>query len=549
MCDAREPGGNDLEAAAVRLHLRGALIHRSPARLLVLTVFAIAAVEMVVMVVLGQLPPLPGWADNVMDALLLVVFVCPILYFLIFRPFIIHLDGVHLRDEALQQSEARLRLIVDSAADAIVRSDSAGCVIGWNEQAETIFGWRADEALGRKVSELIVPPRYRAQHDRGMGLFVATGQGGRLNRRFETTALHRSGREFAVELAIAPVKLAEGYIFSAFIHDISERKLIEENLQLAAKVFQSSGEGIIITDHRNVIISVNPAFTSITGYAAEEVIGQNPRRLKSGRHDRAFYRAMWASIHGTGGWQGEIWNRRKNGEAFVEWLSITCTRGQSGEVTHYIATFSDITARKAAAERIEHMAHHDQLTGLPNRTLLKDRLDQALSGARRHGRKVAVFFLDLDGFKAINDGLGHAAGDVVLKAVADRLKASVRSEDTVSRLGGDEFVIVLTDVRDDGAAEAAGKVIAAVSQPFDIDGQPVNTATSVGIAVFPDDGQDAAELIKAADAAMYRAKEAGRGIFRFHTPQRRSAPDTEPALPNEDGHGAGMTAGGGISAT
>lgn len=291
----------------------------------------------------------------------------------------------------------------------------------------------------------------------------------------------------------------------------------QEQLRLAAQVFVNSAEAIVITDVNNNIMQVNRAFTQITGYNAEDAVGNNPRILKSGQHDREFYQKMWETLLSTGSWQGEVMDRRKSGEIYPKWLSLAVVRNEAGEITNYIALFSDITERKASFDRIQHLAHFDALTNLPNRTLLNEHVDQGILAAKRNHTKLALLFLDLDRFKYVNDTLGHHAGDLLLQEVSERLKRCVREMDTVSRLGGDEFVIVLTSIHHGSDAElVAGKVVASISQPFVIDGQEVNIGTSIGISIYPDDSEDRAALIKFADEAMYRAKQGGRNSYRLY---------------------------------
>lgn len=297
---------------------------------------------------------------------------------------------------------------------------------------------------------------------------------------------------------------------------LQERALAQ--LRLSAQVFAESGEAIAVTDVRGAFVSVNRAFTEVTGYSFDEVRGQNPRILQSGRHDSAFYAAMWKKLAETGGWQGEVWNRRKSGEIYPEWLNITAVRDPGGEIKHYVAIFSDITERKAAHARIEYLAHHDPLTGLPNRSLLRERLEQEISRARRTEAHIGVLFLDLDRFKTINDSLGHAVGDRLLREVANRLRTSLRDSDIVCRQGGDEFIVVLPDLKSGtDAAHAARQLIDALHQPVDVGSQVIHTSTSIGIAVFPEDGHTTSALLKAADMAMYHAKESQRGTFSFFT--------------------------------
>jgi diguanylate cyclase (GGDEF)-like protein/PAS domain S-box-containing protein len=298
--------------------------------------------------------------------------------------------------------------------------------------------------------------------------------------------------------------------------DISEKRRNEAELRLAASVYTNTVEGIVVTDKEGVILSVNPAFTDITGYTAEEAVGQTPRILKSDHHDDAFYATMWQTLKEKGTWQGELWNRRKNGEAFLEWQSITAISDPDGSPMRYVAVFNDVTELRKKDDRIKHQAYHDALTGLPNRQLLQDRLDHAIDVASRERRHMALLFLDLDRFKMINDSLGHDVGDLLLQAVAERLRKVIRRSDTLARLGGDEFVLVLADFASTTeVAHVAEKVIHELVQPLSLAGHQVHVTTSVGIALFPDDGTDAKSLMKNADTAMYQAKASGRNAFRF----------------------------------
>ena len=312
---------------------------------------------------------------------------------------------------------------------------------------------------------------------------------------------------------------------------LQERSLAQ--LRLSAQVFAESGEAIAVTDVRGGFVSVNRAFTEVTGYTLEEVRGKNPRILQSGRHDAGFYAAMWKHLAETGGWQGEVWNRRKSGEIYPEWLNISSVRNPAGEITHYVAIFSDITERKAAHARIEYLAHHDPLTGLPNRSLLRERLEQEISRTKRSERKLAVLFLDLDRFKTVNDSLGHAIGDRLLREVAGRLRTCLRESDVVCRQGGDEFIVVLPDLKSDtDAAHAARQIIDALHQPVDVGDHVIHTSSSVGIAVYPEDGHTTSALLKAADMAMYHAKERERGSFCFYTQELNAIANERMALDN-----------------
>ena len=305
--------------------------------------------------------------------------------------------------------------------------------------------------------------------------------------------------------------------FNTFVQNLD---LATRNLALFAKVVENSEEAMIISDARNDIVSVNRAFSRITGYAPEDVIGKNPRILSSGMHKPEFYKSLWSEIQATGHWQGEIFNKRKNGEVYPEWLSISTAKNALGEVTNYVAIFMDITKRKEAEHRIQYMANYDALTGLANRNLLNDRLSQAIAHGQRHASPLAVMFLDLDNFKVINDSLGHHIGDRLLKGVAERLLSCVREGDTVARQGGDEFIIVLTEMNEArNATTIAEKLLQTLAAPFDFDDQEVFVSVSIGIAFFPHDGDDKESLLKNADSAMYRAKESGRNCYRYYTPE------------------------------
>ncbi|MBS4097357.1 MAG: EAL domain-containing protein [Sulfuricella sp.] len=302
------------------------------------------------------------------------------------------------------------------------------------------------------------------------------------------------------------------------VQDVSDLHETEEALRLYANVFSHSGEAIMITDRDNHIVAVNPAFTTLTGYTWADVHGQNPKLLASGRTPPETYQGMWSSLQETGFWQGEFWDRRKDGHIYPKWAAISLIRDEEGKITHHIASFTDISERKAAEERIHRLAHHDVLTGLLNRFSLETRLEQALLSARRENREAAVLFIDMDRFKTINDTLGHHVGDLLLIEVARRLQASVRESDIVSRLGGDEFVVVLTGL-DNGmdSAHCADMIVEVLGQPYRIDGNDLHTTPSVGISIFPNDGSTPEALMKNADTAMYHAKELGRNNYQFFT--------------------------------
>jgi len=307
-----------------------------------------------------------------------------------------------------------------------------------------------------------------------------------------------------------------------------------KRLDLFAQVFENSGEAIVITDEERNIVAVNQAFTQMTGYEPADVMWKNPKLLSSGRQTPEFYRTMWQSINETGRWQGEIWNRRKNGEIYPEWLSIGTVKDEGGKVSNYISIFNDITHRKESEQHIQFLAHYDLLTRLPNRALFGDRILQALAAAKRSGKKVALLFLDLDRFKSINDSLGHLAGDLLLQSVATRLKSCVREMDTVCRQGGDEFMVLLTEIeKAEDAAHIAMKIVAAMSEPHHIESSHLIVTFSIGISMYPDDAADSHLLVKNADAAMYHAKEKGRNNFQFFTPDMNAEASERLALESD----------------
>jgi diguanylate cyclase (GGDEF)-like protein/PAS domain S-box-containing protein len=300
--------------------------------------------------------------------------------------------------------------------------------------------------------------------------------------------------------------------------NITESKKAESELTLLASIFSNSNEAITITDARNQIIATNPAFTALTGYSQEEVIGKNPKILSAGKTSSEFYKEMWDSIHQYGKWQGELWDRRKSGEPYPKWLSISVVRGNNGQIVNFIGSFIDITERKASEEKIRHLAYHDALTMLPNRFSFQERLEQAIGFSRRNGKQLALMLIDLDRFKSINDTLGHHIGDEILIQVAQRISASVRQSDIVARLGGDEFVVVLPDIASpEDAARVAKKIIGAICDPYFIGGQTLSSSPSIGICLYPDDASEISDLLKNADVAMYEAKAQGRSNYQFFT--------------------------------
>ncbi|MES9937450.1 MAG: EAL domain-containing protein [Sedimenticola sp.] len=337
---------------------------------------------------------------------------------------------------------------------------------------------------------------------------------------YEVEVHHKTDGTRWLEVSESPVFDEHGQVIAVegIARDITEDKKTESELLLAASVFEGGSEAITITDPDGVILKVNRAYTEITGYSAEEAVGNTPRLIRSDRHDQSFYESMWASLAAEGCWQSEIWNRRKNGEVFPAWLNITAIRNMSGEVEHYVASFSDISKQKLTEEHIKHLAHYDVLTGLPNRLLFTERCSHALEHARRVGHRLAVLILDLDNFKNINDGLGYPSGDEVLVEIGARIKSVTREDDTVARLGGDEFAVLLESVADDQSIlHVIEKIMSSFDRPYVTGEQTLQLSVSMGVSLYPENGTDANMLVRNADAALYRAKERGRNIFCFYT--------------------------------
>lgn len=426
---------------------------------------------------------------------------------------------LHRGEQRLRQSSRRLQLLLESVPEGIVAVDAEGTCTFINPAGLKLLGYhRPDQLVGRPLPPVIAASDADAGSPDADPVVQALRQG--REQQFDKVLLRRAdGGTFPASCRIQPLR-HDSRFDCAFIifSDISAHLEDDERLRQAAIVFDNTDQAIVVTDPHGDIVRVNSAYTRITGYRPDEVLGKNPRLHQSGRHDKAFYARMWGSLTRTGQWQGEIWNRRKNGEIYPAWENISVVRDESGRRTHYVALLSDISSIKQSEERLRRQAHHDVLTGLPNRLLFTASLEHALERAKRHQRRLALLFLDLDRFKHINDSFGHAAGDRLLQIVAERLSRSVRAEDLVARLGGDEFTVILEQIGDaDAAALLTRKLIEVVAQPVDIEGNEIRTSTSIGIGLYPDDATNADDLIKAADTAMYQAKAQGRHTFAFYT--------------------------------
>ncbi|WP_434510194.1 EAL domain-containing protein [Desulfitobacterium sp. AusDCA] len=399
---------------------------------------------------------------------------------------------------------------LEAAANSIVITDIDGIIVWANTAFTRITGYSLLEALGqnpRFLKSNVHPPEfYKDLWDTILARKVWHGD--MVNRK-------KDGTLYNEEMTITPVYFEpeQTLYFIAVKQDVTQKRLDEEQMRLASKVFENTLEGVLVTDPKGNIVYTNQAFQDITGYTTEEVMGKNPKVLSSGKHDKKFYQEMWRALLEKGEWQGEIWNRRKTGEIYPEWLTLSAIKDNNGKTVQFAAILSDLTSRKQNEERIKHLAYHDALTDLPNRYLFLDRLTLALAHAARHESTLAVLFLDLDRFKDVNDTLGHAAGDHLLQEVARRLKKCIRDEDTVARMGGDEFTLLLPEVSVDKAKDVARRILKVFEQSFKLDDKELLITPSIGIATASDKSIDAQTILRHADLAMYKAKESGKNRY------------------------------------
>ncbi|MFA7351799.1 MAG: diguanylate cyclase [Methylotenera sp.] len=420
-------------------------------------------------------------------------------------------DDIERIRQELDEKHVLSAVLHESLGVSLIIADPGKNVRYLNPAASALFELKREGIVGEQI-EILFSKIGMATDDLRIALDEAQG-----GASYEFDITHQVKNEMLhLHVRIAPIQDQNGNLlgFVQTIQDETEKRRSERKLKQAASIFENTIEGIIITDADANILSVNPAFTRITGYEEDEVRGKNPSILSSGRQDKAFFKRLWESLQSSGYWQGELWNRRKNGEAYAEWLTISVILGASNKVKNYIAVFADITSSKIAHDEFEFLAHHDPLTKLPNRLLFNARLTHSLSRIKRTGDNLAVLMIDLDGFKFINDEFGHQAGDRVLEVVAERLIANTRSEDTVARLGGDEFVVVLEDIMEvTGATDIAHKLIQAISQPIILDKNIMTVTASVGIALSSIIGDNSKALISNADGALYQAKSDGKNKF------------------------------------
>ncbi|WP_293268195.1 EAL domain-containing protein [Neptunomonas sp.] len=419
-------------------------------------------------------------------------------------------------EQNLVESERLYSATFEQAAVGIARVSTEGQWLDVNQKLCEIVGYPHEELLTKTFQSIT----YKDDLDSDVMLVKETLAGARDTYTMDKRFIRMSGELIWIRLTVSLVRADDGapLYFVSVIEDINERKKAEEKLREAAAVFRSTSEGVMITDTKGAILDVNDAFTKITGYSREEVIGQNSRILNSGQQDNQFYINMWNQLKKQGHWHGEIWNRSKDDAIYPEILTINSLKSEEGEVTGYVGVFSDISSLKATEDRLSYLAHHDPLTDLPNRLLFRAQLIHSLAVAKRQECKIGVVFLDLDHFKNINDTLGHSVGDQLLFEAAQRMKAHVREGDTIGHISGDEFCLIIEGIKNTkDTAPLIEKLSRVFDESFIVNDNILHISASIGVAIYPDNSKDPDELLSFADAAMYEAKEDGRNTYRFYS--------------------------------
>jgi diguanylate cyclase (GGDEF)-like protein/PAS domain S-box-containing protein len=422
------------------------------------------------------------------------------------------LEQRHIRG-ALKHSEERLALALDSAQEGLWDWDMKNDQVYYSRRYCDMLGYTSEELGATGASWLAcLHPEDRALAGQRLSAWVKE----RIPHYESSFRLrHRDGSyrwlHYRGQMLLDEAGQPSRFIGTA--SDITQRRADEDSLRQAAAVFDSTLEGVLVTDREQRIVHINPAFSRITGYTAEEVLGKRPTMLKSGRHDGDFYRGLWHALESRGSWSGEVWNRRKSGEVFPIWQCIRSIRDENGTLSHYVAVFSDVSAIKHSQHELDYLAHHDALTALPNRLLFGERIEQAIQRGRG-----ALLLLDLDHFKIVNESLGHNTGDQLLKLIGERLSEAVGASVTLARLGGDEFGLLSSECAEtDQASQLALELLDSFAQPFVISGETLFVSASIGISLFPDDGDSVEQLLRNADSALFRAKSSGRQTFSFYS--------------------------------
>jgi len=415
---------------------------------------------------------------------------------------------------------AHYKALVQSSDDAVISKTPDGIVTSWNPGAEAMFGYTAEEMVGSSLLRLFPPERVNEE-----AVILKKIVAGETVDHFETVRVTKTGRMLNVSVTISPIRDEQGHIVGAskIARDITERVANDVGLRLAASVFNDTSEGVVITDTQGTLLVVNNAFEHITGHRRAEVLGQSPRLFRSSRQGPEVYAHLWEQLMETGRFRGEVWSRRKDGEAYAVLLTVNAVKNDAGQTVRYVALFSDITPLRRQQELLEHVANFDPLTDLPNRLLLSDRLKQGLAQCRRTQQGLAVLYLDLDGFKAVNDHHGHDMGDQLLIALAQRMKRALRDTDSLARMGGDEFVAVLVNVlTPQDCAPLIDRLLQACAQPIVVQDVMLQVSASIGVALYPQDNADVDLLIRHADQAMYQAKQAGKNRYHLFNPDQQA---------------------------
>ncbi|MDF1683717.1 MAG: diguanylate cyclase [Legionellaceae bacterium] len=422
---------------------------------------------------------------------------------------------VHSVNE-LKIIEERFFNITNAANDGIIMMDNQGLIIFWNRAAEVIFGYTEKEVLGENLHQLLAPAKYKPSYEKGLPIFFKTGTGSVINKTIILDALTKDCRTIPIEITISALQSHGQWQAIAIFRDVTQRKEQERLALLNTSIIQTVGQGIMVLNKELDIVDINPAFTSITGYSRSEALGQSPTLLSSGQHDERFYRNMWHALLTNNAWEGEIWNRRKSGDIYPQFLAITIIKDEYGELLHYVGVFSDITQRKEKEYKLNKQAKNDILTNLLNRRSFIDQTNQIIKLSARNKTKAAVIFIDIDYFKTINDQFGHLMGDKLLQHMAIRLKKCTRESDCAARIGGDEFLITMYDIQSLSAVtKAIKKIFEQLTKPYALTNKQLNIAVSMGIAIYPDDAKTTEDLIRRSDEAMYNIKNTTKNNFGF----------------------------------
>ena len=429
---------------------------------------------------------------------------------------IIFIRRIMEANQKAASARAYAEALIEAAPDAWLIVNPDGRICGVNAQTLSMFNYQREEMLGMKVEQLM-PERLRFHHIGQRSDFFANLEPRPIDKGGDLIAMTRYGREFPLEISLNHTEATGTPLAIAAMRDVTEKRKAEQRQRLTQQVFEITAEPIVITDSERRMVDMNDAFCQLSGYSREELLGQTPAMLSSGRHDDEFYKAIWQALEEHGHWQGEIWNRHKDGAAYPNLVTISSVKNSQGKVTHFVATYSDISSLKENEDRLELLAHFDQLTGLPNRMLFHDRLRGARARAHRHSSAFAVMYVDLDGFKAVNDTLGHAAGDQMLEDTAARLRACVREDDTVARLGGDEFAVLFNGLTETALVDhLATRIVESLTYDIESEHGRLPVSGSAGIAIYPSDGEDEDKLLEHADQAMYEAKRRGKHQYCFY---------------------------------